>query len=606
MSEESSAFDHRAFLARLTSRPGVYRMLDANGDLLYVGKAKNLKRRVSSYFTRANSCRIQLMVAQIASIETTVTNTEAEALILENNLIKSLKPRYNILLRDDKSYPYIYLSADEFPRLSFHRGTRAAKGRYFGPYPSSGAVRETLSLLQKVFPVRQCDESYYRNRTRACLQHQIKRCTAPCVGLITKKDYQADVDNTVRFLEGRASEVIDDLTEQMDVAAKQLDYETAAAFRDRVISLRKIQERQYVSGEKGDLDIIAAASEAGKVCIQVFSIRGGRNLGNRSYFPRASAEVPLEQVVSAFLARHYIDRPVPSSLLVSVEPEDAELLAEVFSQQADRKVKIQSRVRGERLRWMRLAQENAKTALAARIADRLGVRERYEALQDALGLEEIPERMECYDISHTSGEKTVASCVVFDQQGPLTSEYRRFNIRTTDIGDDYAAMAEAIERRFLRIRKGEIKMPDLLVIDGGKGQISRVHEQLESLGVGDVQLLGIAKGPDRKPGMEQLFLFGTERPLILNSASPALHLLQQIRDEAHRFAIAGHRQRRAKARQQSVLEGIEGIGAGRRRDLLRHFGGLQELERAGVEDIEAVKGISTALAKRIYDYLHGD
>ncbi|OOY45052.1 excinuclease ABC subunit UvrC, partial [Solemya velum gill symbiont] len=362
MSEESSAFDHRAFLARLTSRPGVYRMLDANGDLLYVGKAKNLKRRVSSYFTRANSRRIQLMVAQIASIETTVTNTEAEALILENNLIKSLKPRYNILLRDDKSYPYIYLSADEFPRLSFHRGTRAAKGRYFGPYPSSGAVRETLSLLQKVFPVRQCDESYYRNRTRACLQHQIKRCTAPCVGLITKKDYQADVDNTVRFLEGRASEVIDDLTEQMDVAAKQLDYETAAAFRDRVISLRKIQERQYVSGEKGDLDIIAAASEAGKVCIQVFSIRGGRNLGNRSYFPRASAEVPLEQVVSAFLARHYIDRPVPSSLLVSVEPEDAELLAEVFSQQADRKVKIQSRVRGERLRWMRLAQENAKTA----------------------------------------------------------------------------------------------------------------------------------------------------------------------------------------------------------------------------------------------------
>ncbi|OOY51834.1 excinuclease ABC subunit UvrC [Solemya velum gill symbiont] len=606
MSEESSAFDHRAFLARLTSRPGVYRMLDANGDLLYVGKAKNLKRRVSSYFTRANSRRIQLMVAQIASIETTVTNTEAEALILENNLIKSLKPRYNILLRDDKSYPYIYLSADEFPRLSFHRGTRAAKGRYFGPYPSSGAVRETLSLLQKVFPVRQCDESYYRNRTRACLQHQIKRCTAPCVGLITKKDYQADVDNTVRFLEGRASEVIDDLTEQMDVAAKQLDYETAAAFRDRVISLRKIQERQYVSGEKGDLDIIAAASEAGKVCIQVFSIRGGRNLGNRSYFPRASAEVPLEQVVSAFLARHYIDRPVPSSLLVSVEPEDAELLAEVFSQQADRKVKIQSRVRGERLRWMRLAQENAKTALAARIADRLGVRERYEALQDALGLEEIPERMECYDISHTSGEKTVASCVVFDQQGPLTSEYRRFNIRTTDIGDDYAAMAEAIERRFLRIRKGEIKMPDLLVIDGGKGQISRVHEQLVSLGVGDVQLLGIAKGPDRKPGMEQLFLFGTERPLILNSASPALHLLQQIRDEAHRFAIAGHRQRRAKARQQSVLEGIEGIGAGRRRDLLRHFGGLQELERAGVEDIEAVKGISTALAKRIYDYLHGD
>lgn len=606
MSDESRGFDHKAFLKNLTSRPGVYRMLDASGKLLYVGKAKNLKRRVSSYFTRSLNRRIQLMVSQIDSIETTVTNTEAEALILENNLIKSLKPRYNVLLRDDKSYPYIHLSDHRFPRLSFHRGARSKPGRFFGPYPSSGAVRETLHLLQKVFPVRQCDESYYRNRTRPCLQHQIKRCSAPCVGLITEEQYQADVNNTVRFLEGKAFEVIDDLTDRMDKAAAELDYEEAAHLRDQVISLRKIQERQYVSGEKGDLDIIAAAMDGGKACIQVFAVRGGRNLGNRSYFPRVSADTPMAQVMGAFLAQHYIDKLIPASLLVSDEPEDADLLTNVFSAQMGRKVTIRTRVRGERLRWLQLARQNAASALAARLADRLGVRDRYEALQDALGLDEIPERMECYDISHTSGEKTVASCVVFDQNGPLNSEYRRFNIKTTDRGDDYAAMAEAIERRFLRIRKGEVKMPDLLVIDGGKGQVNRVNEQLMELGVTDVQLLGIAKGPDRKPGMEQLFLFGTESPLILPSNSPALHLLQQIRDEAHRFAISGHRQRRAKARQQSVLEGIEGIGAKRRRDLLRHFGGMQELERAGIDDIASVNGISQALAKRIYEYLHGD
>ncbi len=600
------AFDHRAFLQHLTTRPGVYRMLDAKMQLLYVGKAKNLKKRVASYFTRAVNGRIQRMVAQIASIEITMTNTEAEALILENNLIKSLKPRYNILLRDDKSYPFIYLSAQPFPRLAFHRGAKSMKGHYFGPYPSSGAVRETLNLLQRVFPVRQCEDSFFRNRNRPCLQHQIKRCTAPCVGLISADDYARDVEHTVRFLQGKASELIADMTAQMDQAAATLDYEQAAMLRDRLISLRKIQERQYVSGEKGDVDIIALAADAGKVCIQLFIIRDGRNLGNRSYFPRVMEGTPAKQILGAFLAQHYLGRLVPADLIVSLLPDDVPLLETVFSTQMERQVRIRVPQRGERLRWLQLALQNAQSLLAARLADQLGVRERFESLQDALGLEATPERMECYDISHTGGDKTVASCVVFDQQGPVPSEYRRFNIRQAAKADDYAAMDEVIERRFLRIRKGEISMPDLVVIDGGKGQLQRVAQRLEQLGVVNVQLLGIAKGPDRKPGMEQLFLFGQKLPTILPADSAALHLLQQIRDEAHRFAITGHRQRRAKAASHSPLEAIAGVGPKRRRDLLRHFGGLQELQRAGIDDIAAVPGIQSPLAKRIYEYFHGD
>ncbi|MEA3302276.1 MAG: excinuclease ABC subunit UvrC [Pseudomonadota bacterium] len=599
-------FDAKSFLKTLTTRPGVYRMIDSDAEVLYVGKAKNLKKRVSSYFTRALNRRLQLMVARISTMEIVITNTEAEALILENNLIKQFKPRYNVLLRDDKSYPYLFLSDDEFPRLTLHRGARKHKGRYFGPYPGAGAVRETLHQLQKVFPVRQCEESFYRNRTRPCLQYQIKRCSAPCVALVTTGQYALDVMHTERFLEGKATQVINDLTRRMQTAAEQLEYELAAEIRDQVVSLRKIQERQYVSGEKGDLDIIAVSIEAGRASIQLFTIRDGRNLGNKSWFPRITEDTTAEQLTGAFLTQHYLEKAVPGEILVSAMPPQRELLQQVFSEQRQKKVRISTNVRGERLRWLQMAQHNADAALKARLQDHSGMLERYQQLQESLGLDEIPQRMECYDISHTQGERTVASCVVFNQQGPLKREYRRFNIRKAAAGDDYAAMQEVIQRRFERILKGEIIMPDLLVIDGGKGQLRRVVETLAEMGVSGVQLLGIAKGADRKAGMEQLFLYGKQQALILPSDSGALHLLQQIRDESHRFAITGHRQQRGKARRTSLLEEIPGVGAKRRRQLLLHFGGLQELTAAGAEDIATVSGISHALAHRIYAYLHGD
>jgi excinuclease ABC subunit C len=602
----AEGFDAKTFLKTLTTRPGVYRMIDSDAEVLYVGKAKNLKKRVSSYFTRALNRRLQLMVARISSMEIVITNTEAEALILENNLIKRFKPRYNVLLRDDKSYPYLFLSDDEFPRLTLHRGARKHKGRYFGPYPGAGAVRETLHQLQKVFPVRQCEESFFRNRTRPCLQYQIKRCSAPCVSLVTAEQYALDVMHTERFLEGRATQVINDLTSRMQMAAEQLDYELAAEIRDQVVSLRKIQERQYVSGEKGDLDIIAVSIEAGRASIQLFTIRDGRNLGNKSWFPRIAEETTAEQLTGAFLTQHYLEKTVPAEILVSAMPRQRDLLQQVFTQQRQKKVRISTNVRGERLRWLQMAQHNADAALRARLQDHSGMLERYQQLQESLGLDEMPQRMECYDISHTQGERTVASCVVFNQQGPLKREYRRFNIRKAAAGDDYAAMQEVIQRRFERILKGEIIMPDLLVIDGGKGQLRRVVETLAEMGVSGVQLLGIAKGADRKAGMERLFLYGKQQALILPSDSGALHLLQQIRDESHRFAITGHRQQRGKARRTSLLEEIPGVGAKRRRQLLLHFGGLQELTAAGAEDIATVSGISHALAHRIYAYLHGD
>ncbi len=603
---EDLHFDAKTFLQTLTTRPGVYRMIDAEGEVLYVGKAKNLKKRVSSYFTRALNRRIQIMVSRISTMEIVITNTEAEALILENNLIKRFKPRYNVLLRDDKSYPYLFLSTGEFPRLAFHRGARKQKGRYFGPYPGAGAVRETLHQLQKVFPVRQCEESFYRNRTRPCLQYQIKRCSAPCVSLVTAEHYAQDVSNTERFLEGRATQVINDLTRRMEMVSDELEYEQAAEIRDRIVSLRKIQERQYVSGERGDLDIIAISIEAGRASIQLFTIRSGRNLGNKSWFPRIAEDTTAEQLTGAFLTQHYLEKAVPEEILVSDMPPQRELLQQVFSEQRQKKVRISNIVRGERLRWLQMAQHNADAALKARLQDSSGMLERYQQLQESLGLDEMPQRMECYDISHTQGERTVASCVVFNLQGPLKQEYRRFNIRKAAAGDDYAAMQEVIQRRFERIRSGEIKMPDLVVIDGGKGQLRRVAETLAEMGVCGARLLGIAKGPDRKPGMEQLFLYGEDQALILPSDSGALHLLQQIRDESHRFAITGHRQQRGKARRTSLLEEIPGVGAKRRRQLLLHFGGLQELTAAGAEDIATVAGISHALAHRIYAYLHGD
>ncbi|MET0061758.1 MAG: excinuclease ABC subunit UvrC [Candidatus Thiodiazotropha endolucinida] len=602
---QQNEFDHTAFLKTLTTRPGVYRMVNAEGNVLYVGKARNLKKRVSSYFTRSLNRRIQIMVGQIAQIEVIVTHTEAEALLLENHLIKSLKPKYNVLLRDDKSYPYIYLSTDHtYPALSFRRGARRGKGRYFGPYPSAGSTRETLQVLQKLFPVRQCEESFFRNRSRACLQYQIKRCSGPCVGLISPLAYGEDVQHAVLFLEGKTSQVVDELVAWMERASGNLDFEQAAIYRDQIKHLRRIQERQYVSGEGGDLDIVALAKRGGSACIQVFYIRSGRNLGNKSFYPSVPRDATDETILQAFVSQYYLEKPVPNEIILNHRLAEKGLLEEVLSQQAERRVRISSRVRGERARWLKMAQGNAELALQARLSAQAGMEERLQALQQALQLPAIPERMECFDISHTRGESTVASCVVFNEQGPLKSDYRRFNIENITPGDDYAAMAQALERRYRRVKKGEVALPDILFIDGGKGQIGAVHERLQDLGISGLTLVGVAKGADRKVGQEQLFLLGRRAPFILPADSPALHLIQQIRDEAHRFAITAHRQRRSKSRNRSVLEQIPGIGPKRRQRLMKQFGGLQELSRAGIEDISRVEGISTALAEQIYHAFH--
>ncbi len=601
-----ATFDHKAFLATLTHRPGVYRMIGADGEVLYVGKARNLAKRVASYFTRAANRRIEMMVSQIRDIQITVTHTEAEALILENHLIKEHRPRYNVLLRDDKSYPYIHLSDDEFPRLAFHRGARTGGGRYFGPYPSAGAVRETLKLLQKLFPVRQCENSQFANRSRPCLQYQIERCTAPCVGFVSPERYARDVQDTVLFLEGKASDVIDRWVARMEAAAEALEFEEAAKLRDQIAALRTVQERQYVAGERGDLDIVAAATRGGVACIQLFLVRQGRNLGNKTLYPRNSEGADEAELVSAFIAQYYLDRAVPSEILVSSLPPDRELLEQALGEQAGHRVRIIARPRGERARWLQMALTNAEMAVQARLASRGAAEQRLEALQQALDLESPPRRMECFDISHTRGDQTVASCVVFQDGAPSSSDYRRFNIRGITPGDDYAALRQALQRRYARIRGGEGQMPDLLLIDGGKGQLAAVAEVLSEMGINDLLILGVAKGADRKPGMETLFLLGEQRPLILPANSPALHLVQQIRDEAHRFAITGHRQRRAKAKRRSPLEDIPGIGAKRRQRLLKHFGGLQGLARAGVEDIARVEGISKKLANAIYISFHGE
>jgi excinuclease ABC subunit C len=603
---EPSAFDHKAFLATLTHRPGVYRMLDAKGEVLYVGKAKDLARRVGSYFSRASNSRIASMVARIADIQITVTHTESEALILENHLIKEHRPRYNVLLRDDKSYPYIYLSDGDFPRISFHRGARNKPGRFFGPYPSSGAVRETLKLLQKLFPIRQCEDSYYANRSRPCLQYQIERCTAPCVGFVTPERYARDVRDTVLFLEGKASDVVDRWVKRMEAAAEALEFEEAARLRDQIAALKSVQEKQYVAGERGDLDIVAVAVRGGMACIQLFLVRRGHNLGNKTIYPRNAEGANEKELVSAFIAQYYLDRAVPNEILVSAMPADRKVLQEALGDQAGHKVHIIDAPRGDRARWLKMAQTNAAMAVEARLASSSASQQRVDALQQALDLDEPPDRMECFDISHTQGDQTVASCVVFQGGAPLSSDYRRFNIKGIQPGDDYAAMRQALQRRYTRIQEGEGRMPDILLIDGGKGQLSAVAGVLEDMGIHDLLLLGVAKGADRRPGLETLFLLGQDQPLILPANSPALHLVQHIRDEAHRFAITGHRQRRAKARRTSPLEEIPGIGAKRRQRLLKHFGGLQGLARAGVEDIAGVEGISRTLAQAVYVAFHGE
>lgn len=572
----------RDLLARLPRSPGVYRMLDADATLLYVGKAKDLRRRVSSYFSRALTRRIQLMVSQVADIEVTVTRTEGEALLLESNLIKSLRPRFNVLLRDDKSYPYIYLSTqDRFPRLAFYRGPRLAHGRLFGPYPSAWAVRETLQLLQKLFPVRQCEDSFFNNRSRPCLQYQIKRCSGPCVDLVTPERYQVDVSHTIQFLEGRADEVIAELGREMEAAASALEFERAALLRDQIATLGRIRQRQYVSGEGGDLDILACAQAGGMSCVQVFFIRAGRNLGNKAFFPKTPEHTDEAALLAGFIAQFYVDKLIPPELVVSSVPEDRELLESALSERAARRVRIKARVRAERARWLETARGNAEIALSARLGSQAGYGRRLAALRDALALPESPQRIECFDISHTQGEHTVASCVVFDTEGARKSDYRRFNIAGITPGDDYAAMRQALTRRYVRVQQGEYPRPDLLFIDGGRGQLGVVEESLQALGVSGLMVVGISKGPDRRAGTELLWLLGQEPPVILPSDSPAMHLIQQIRDEAHRFAIAGHRQRRAKARTTSILEGLAGVGPRRRQRLLRQFGGFADSRERG-------------------------
>lgn len=602
-----SGFDHRALLKQIPGQPGVYHMLDAEGGVLYVGKAKDLKRRVASYFGRALNRRLLAMVAQVADIQVTLTRTEGEALLLENNLIKEHRPRYNVLLRDDKSYPFIYLSTqDSFPRLAFYRGPRKGKGRYFGPYPSAWAVRETLQLLQKLFPVRQCEDSFFKNRSRPCLQYQIKRCTAPCVGFISPGSYAVDVAHSIKFLDGRADEVVTELGERMEQAAEALEFERAAALRDQIATLQRIQQRQYVTGDGGDLDIVASVEEGGSVCVQVFFIRAGRNLGNKTFFPQVPDAASRESVLSAFLAQFYGDKQIPPEILVNAEPDEQVFLEAAFCERAGRRVAIRHRVRADRARWLEMAENNAELALKSRLGSRAGYGRRLEALRDVLDLDELPSRMECFDISHTQGELTVASCVVFDRDGPRKSDYRRFNIEGITPGDDYAAMEQALTRRYRRVQKGEVPSPDLLLIDGGKGQLGAVAGALQELGVTGVQLVGVAKGPDRKAGAEQLWLPGRKTPILPAADSPASHLVQQIRDEAHRFAITGHRQRRDKARRTSVLEEIPGIGPKKRQNLLKAFGGLRGLERAAAEDIARVDGISSELARQIHVAFNGD
>ena len=606
LEQKQMSFDSAAFLKTLTSRPGVYRMIDITDTVIYVGKAKNLKKRVSSYFRKMGlTSKNRVMVAQIAHIETTVTHTENEALILENNLIKELMPRYNILLRDDKTYPYLFISSDAFPRIGLHRGAKRKKGRYFGPYPSAGAVRESLHLLQKLFPIRQCDDSYYQNRSRPCLQYQIKRCTAPCVGLISEADYQKDLQHTILFLEGKNQQVLDDLSEQMTLDSAALDFEKAALIRDKIISLRKVQERQYVSAEQGDLDVLAAIVRDGLSIVEVSFIRGGRSLGSKSYFPKGTAAGSAEELLAAFIPQHYLGKNMPAEVLVSHRFEDLTLLEEVLRSDSDHRVTIRCPQRGPSVRWMKMAMTNAEISLVQRLSSRSNLLQRFELLQEVLEMEEMPKRIECFDISHTRGEKTVASCVVFGLEGPLKADYRKFNIEGITPGDDYAAMNQALTRRYTRLQKGEGKRPDLLLIDGGKGQLTEAKAVMADLQL-DIDILGIAKGPARKPGEETLFLVGRAGEIDLSADSPALHLLQQVRDEAHRFAITGHRQRRAKARRTSPLESIEGMGPKRRQKLLQQFGGLQAIQRAGVEDLSGVEGISPNLAQKIYDAFHDE
>ncbi len=596
-----AAFDARGFLQQLTAQPGVYRMYGGQGELLYVGKARNLRKRVSSYFLRASGdVRIESMVSQIRRIEVTVTHTEDEALILEATLIKELQPRYNILYRDDKSYPYVRFSAHAYPRISYYRGEKRGQDQYFGPFPSATAVRETLYTLQKLFRLRPCRDSFFAHRDRACLQHQIHRCSAPCVGLISEADYARDLRNARRLLEGKADELATELAVEMEQAAEALEFERAARLRDQIAALKRVRESRNMTGGADTLDVVVVAPHGSHSCVVVMSVRDGMNLGHRSHFPRHPPHADAEALLESFLGQHYLQQPAPAEVLLSHAPEDVSWIEEALGRAAGRKVRLGVPQRGPKKRLLEMAQQTANQALSTHLADIASMDQRLLELQRALDLERPPRRLECFDISHTGGERAVASCVVFNEAGPLKTAYRKFNIDGITPGDDYAAIRQAVSRRFARVKGGEVQAPDLLLIDGGQGQLQAALEGLESVDFTDVRVVGVAKGPTRKAGLEELILPERDLPMRLPPDSPALHLIQRIRDEAHRFAITGHRGRRDKARLGSDLDTIEGLGPARKRALLRSFGGLPQLRRASVDEIARVDGISRRLAERIH------
>ncbi len=604
--KSNPAFDGKKFTRRLSAGPGIYLMRDIEGNALYVGKAANLRKRVSSYFdARPKIERIMRMVARIQSIEVSLTRTEAEALLLENEWIKSLKPRYNVLLRDDKSYPWVMLGTDHaYPRIAFHRGGRDRRRQYLGPYPSASSVRESINLIQKLFLLRNCEDSYFSHRTRPCLQYQIKRCTAPCVGKTSTQAYAGQVEDALLFLRGQSQKVINRLIDRMESAAGSQRYEQAAQFRDQINHLKQMQARQFVSAGNGDLDIIALARMQRSCAIEVITVRGGRSLGQRDYFPTQSEGHTDEEILHAFLGQYFREREPPPELILSHSLEQQELFEAVFTERAGRKVRIQSHPRSHRRQWLELAGRNALNALHMRSSETSRISKQFEAMAELLLLEDTPQTIECFDISHTSGHKTVASCVVFGLEGPIKSRYRRYNLKGFEPGDDYAAMREVLSRRYRKLQKEEGHLPDLILVDGGKGQLGIAMEVLADCGLSDIPLMGVAKGPSRRAGYEEWILPVAPHSLQPGPESSASHLIQQVRDEAHRFAITGHRGRRQKAAVYSVLEDIPGVGARRRRALLTHFGGIQGVRKAGVEELSGIPGINQQLAKRIFKALH--
>lgn len=598
-------FDSKPLLKSLPNLPGVYRMINAEEVVIYVGKAKDIKKRVSSYFNKnIPSPRTRMMVSQIANIETTVTHNEAEALLLENNLIKSLMPRYNVLFRDDKSYPYIAMSGDQFPRLAFHRGTQKKGTQYFGPFPNSVAVRESIQLLQKVFKLRTCENSVFANRSRPCLQYQIARCTAPCVDFIDEEAYAHDVRHATLFLQGKTNEVLNDLGAKMNQSAEAQAYELAAVYRDRIQALRQVQTKQFVSDFKvSDADVIACATSQGQHCINLVMVRGGRHLGDKSFFPKNTQDADLSETLEAFISQHYNAQNTPP-LLVCGADIDLAGFESTLSELTERKIKVITNVIGDKRVWLKMAQTNAELALSQRLASSANQAAKLSAMRAALNLSEDMQRIECFDISHTMGEATVGSCVVFDKGEMQNGEYRRYNINGITPGDDYAAMRDVLTRRYRKVAAGEGVRPDLIFIDGGKGQLGVAIEVMQEVGLEDLLMIGIAKGEERKPGLETMIFSDTGELLNLESDNPGLHLLQQIRDEAHRFAISGHRAKRAKARLSSSLEEIEGVGGKRRKALLTRFGGLDGVKSASIDELAQVDGVSKKLAEKIYDQFH--